>query len=45
MVYNNKQEGQSDKGDKLSDSTYYYVIDFNDNLPAKTGWIYINRAN
>ena len=41
--YTNQWIGQSDKGDELPDGTYYYVIDFNDNLPAKTGWIYINR--
>ena len=43
--YTNQWKGQSDKGDELPDGTYYYVIDFNDNLPAKTGWIYINREN
>ena len=43
--YTNEWKGQSDKGDELPDGTYYYIIDFNDNLPAKTGWIYINREN
>ena len=43
--YTNEWVGQSDKGDDLPDGTYYYVIDFNDNLPVKTGWIYINREN
>ena len=43
--YTNEWKGQSDKGDELPDGTYYYVIDFNDNLAAKTGWIYINREN
>ncbi|WP_309613210.1 CUB domain-containing protein [Flavobacterium sp.] len=43
--YTNEWKGQSDKGDELPDGTYYYVIDFKDNLPAKTGWIYINRAH
>jgi gliding motility-associated-like protein len=38
--YTNEWIGQSDNGDQLPDGTYYYVIDFNDNLPAKTGWIY-----
>jgi gliding motility-associated-like protein len=41
--YTNQWAGQSDKGDELPDGTYYYVIDFNDNQSAKTGWIYINR--
>ena len=43
--YTNQWKGQSDKSDELPDGTYYYVIDFNDNLAAKTGWIYINREN
>ncbi|MGL2963767.1 gliding motility-associated C-terminal domain-containing protein [Flavobacterium sp. RSB2_4_14] len=38
--YTNEWVGQSDQGDELPDGTYYYVIDFNDNLPSKTGWIY-----
>ncbi len=41
--YNNEWYGQSDKGDELPDGTYFYVINFQD-LPAKTGWIYINRV-
>jgi len=41
--YSNEWHGQSDKGDELPDGTYYYVIDFNDNQAAKTGWIYISR--
>jgi gliding motility-associated-like protein len=41
--YSNQWGGQSDKGEELPDGTYYYVIDFNDDRPAKTGWIYINR--
>jgi gliding motility-associated-like protein len=35
--------GKSDDGEELPDGTYYYVIDRN-NGEAKTGWIYINRA-
>ena len=42
--YTNEWYGQSDKGDELPDSTYYYLIDFNDSKTTKTGWIYINRA-
>ncbi|MCD8518725.1 MAG: gliding motility-associated C-terminal domain-containing protein [Flavobacterium sp.] len=40
--YSNEWFGQSDNGNELPDGTYYYVIEFND-LPAKTGWVYINR--
>ncbi|UGS23876.1 T9SS type B sorting domain-containing protein [Flavobacterium channae] len=40
--YSNEWFGQSDSGNELPDATYYYVIEFND-LPAKTGWVYINR--
>ena len=43
--YTNEWVGQSDKGDKLPDGTYYYVIDFNDNLTSKAGWIYVNTKN
>ena len=40
--YSNEWFGQADNGNELPDATYYYVIEFND-LPAKTGWVYINR--
>jgi gliding motility-associated-like protein len=40
--YTNEWFGQSDNGNELPDGTYYYVIEFN-GLPAKTGWVYINR--
>lgn len=40
--YSKEWYGQSDKGDELPDGTYYYVIERN-NVPNKTGWIYINR--
>ena len=42
-AYTNQWLGQSDSGDELPDGTYYYVIDFNNNQKAKTGWIYINK--
>ncbi len=42
-AYTNQWIGQTDAGDDLPDGTYFYVIDFNDNQPAKTGWVYINR--
>ena len=40
--YTNEWFGQSDNGNELPDGTYYYIIEFN-GLPAKTGWVYINR--
>ena len=41
-AYTNQWYGQSDSGKELPDGTYYYVVKLND-LPAKTGWVYINR--
>jgi len=41
--YSNEWIGQSDAGNELPDGTYYYVIEFKNNQPSKTGWIYINR--
>ncbi|WP_297510347.1 gliding motility-associated C-terminal domain-containing protein, partial [Flavobacterium sp.] len=41
--YTNQWIGQSDDNNELPDGTYFYVIEFNDNQPTKTGWIYINR--
>ena len=40
--YTNEWEGQASNGNELLTGTYYYVIEFED-LPSKTGWIYINR--
>lgn len=41
--YQNQWYGQADDGNELPDGTYYYVIELAD-AAAKTGWIYINRA-
>ena len=41
--YTNEWIGQSDSGSELPDGTYFYVIEFKNNQPSKTGWIYINR--
>uniref|UniRef100_UPI00374DE1B8 gliding motility-associated C-terminal domain-containing protein n=1 Tax=Flavobacterium sp. TaxID=239 RepID=UPI00374DE1B8 len=41
--YTNQWMGQTDSGTELPDATYYYVIEFDDNQPTKTGWVYINR--
>ena len=41
--YTNEWIGQSNSGSELPDGTYYYVIEFKNNQPSKTGWIYINR--
>ena len=43
--YTDEWIGQSDSGSELPDGTYYYVIDFKNDQPTKTGWIYINRQN
>ena len=43
MDYTNEWIGQSNAGEELPDGTYYYVIEFKNNQPSKTGWIYINR--
>ena len=40
--YSNNWFGQSDSGSELPDGTYFYVVE-QDNAPAQTGWIYINR--
>jgi gliding motility-associated-like protein len=40
--YSNDWYGQSDSGSELPDGTYFYVVE-QDNAPAQTGWIYINR--
>ena len=40
--YSNNWYGQSDSGSELPDGTYFYVVE-QDNSPAQTGWIYINR--
>ncbi|MFD2892023.1 fibronectin type III domain-containing protein [Flavobacterium chuncheonense] len=42
--YVNEWNGKADNGKELPDATYYYVIHFND-MPSKTGWIYINREH
>lgn len=43
LDYTKQWLGQSDSGKELPDGTYYYVIEFNTNRKAVTGWIYINR--
>ncbi len=40
--YTNEWGGESNKGDKLPDGTYYYVFE-RANGETRTGWIYINR--
>lgn len=41
--YTNQWYGQADNGNTLPDGTYYYALEFVDNQPGKTGWIYINK--
>jgi len=38
--YINEWHGQNMKGEKLADSTYYYVLDLK-NGEQKTGWVYV----
>jgi gliding motility-associated-like protein len=40
--YTNEFEGKTNNGNELPTGTYYYVITLDNE--AKTGWIYINRA-
>ncbi|MBU3680966.1 MAG: hypothetical protein FGM16_03385 [Flavobacterium sp.] len=40
--YSNDWYGQTDSGSELPDGTYFYVVE-QENAPAQTGWIYINR--
>ncbi|WP_281233214.1 gliding motility-associated C-terminal domain-containing protein [Flavobacterium gelatinilyticum] len=40
--YSNEWEGQSDKGDRLPDGTYYYIIHFKD-AKSTAGWVYISQ--
>ena len=42
--YVDEWNGKADNGKELPDATYYYVIHFDD-MPSKTGWIYINREH
>jgi len=42
-TYSNQWYGQADNGNTLPDGTYYYALEFGDNQPGKTGWIYINK--
>ncbi|MFB9076266.1 gliding motility-associated C-terminal domain-containing protein [Flavobacterium procerum] len=40
--YSNQWEGQSDKGERLPDGTYYYIIHFKD-AKSTAGWVYISQ--
>ena len=42
LNYQNEWDGTSDKGQKLPDGTYYYVVEFKSGK-SKTGWVYLNR--
>ncbi|HLP64609.1 gliding motility-associated C-terminal domain-containing protein [Flavobacterium sp.] len=40
--YTTEWKGQSKKGEKLPDGTYYYYIEFENENP-KTGWVYLQK--
>jgi len=42
LNYRKEWDGFSDKGKKLPDATYFYLIELN-NGEIRTGWVYINR--
>jgi gliding motility-associated-like protein len=42
--YEKEWNGTTDKGKELPDSTYYYLIRF-ENGESKTGWVYVNREH
>ena len=37
--------GETDGGQELPDGTYYYLIEFKNDSPVKSGWIYLNRKS
>lgn len=39
--YKDEWKGQCHDGSKLSTGVYYYLIEFNENIEPKTGWIYL----
>ena len=39
--YTNEWHGQNNKGEKLPDGTYFYLITYN-NLETVNGWIFVN---
>lgn len=41
--YKDEWKGQTNDGKILPDGTYFYIINFKDNLPSKAGWIYISK--
>lgn len=41
--YTQEWVGQTNSGQLLPTGTYYYLIEFKNNTPLKSGWIYINR--
>jgi gliding motility-associated-like protein len=42
--YNNEWHGQNSKGESLPDSTYFYLIQLENETSTKTGWIYVTKG-
>ncbi|WP_055444144.1 gliding motility-associated C-terminal domain-containing protein [Lacinutrix himadriensis] len=41
--YTNEWHGQSNSGNKLPTSTYFYIVEFKNNSKPISGWVYLNR--
>ena len=42
--YNNEWHGQNNNGDSLPDSTYYYLIQMENETSTKVGWVYVTKG-
>jgi gliding motility-associated-like protein len=42
--YNNEWHGQNNNGESLPDSTYYYLIQMENETSTKVGWIYVTKG-
>jgi gliding motility-associated-like protein len=42
--YSNEWYGQNNKGESLPDSTYYYLLQMEDESATKVGWIFVTKG-